>query len=460
MARRLSKAGCTDACRFGTRCIAILCWACTAPALAALYDGGLGYLLSYDSNASRSSANPRPVWTGQLFGGLAYEERSPELYARLLSQVERRSFSNTYSDDMGFFFDGAAVWTISPRQFTWSVEDVAREANLSLVSPDTPNNRAKTNSFSTGPELTLNISPTDIPVLGARYGRYDVRGVTTTEGLGDTQRGTVYSRWLHLVSTETTLSLNFAATRIHIDPPALFTDLSREDLFFRYESLSPFNRHTVDVGSTRIAQYGGQELTGRLARYAAQRSLTPDSVLRVLLADQISDTYSDTVGVFSIASMPAIQDAGAVPPLGAANSAAGNVYRSQRGEITYAKRSEPIGFSLLGYGRRVNYVDPTAPDYGEHGARFSLSWVVSLEAQPYAFLDYTKRNFPLSGEENIDRSIRVGVSSRLSRSFTVSLEAGQDERQSNVPDASFVNRRATLLLGYSTGPLYSARSRR
>ena len=453
---RLSKAGRTSPCWFGT-CIAILCWvgAGGAPALAD-YDVGLGFSLTHESNITKTP-DPRADRTEQLFAGLAYEERSAELYARLVAQVERRHFTyDTFPDDTGFFFNGTAVWTISPRQFTWSFEDVFEEVNLNLSSPDTPVNRTRTNSLSTGPEFTFNVNPANTPVVGARYGRYDVQ-----LGGGDNERYTLYARWLHLLSAPTTLSLNFVGSRIYFVPPAPFyTDLSRGDLFFRYEFVSPFNRQTVDAGTTRVRQYGGQGLNGRLFRYSAEVALTSESAFRVFLADQFSDTYSDTVVSFSIPTLPGIQGEATAAPLAAASVAAGgDVYRSRRGELAYASRFESFGYILQGYVRSVDY-QSLPQDYDEKGGRLSLSWLFSVEAQPYAFAQYMRRTFEISREQDTELRTGVGVAYRLSRSLTLTAEVGQEERQSNVPGVAYVDRRGMLLLGYSTGPLYSARPRR
>jgi hypothetical protein len=164
--------------------------------------------------------------------------------------------------------------------------------------------------------------------------------------------------------------------------------------------------------------------------------------------------------------MPSIQGEAAAAPLTAASIAAGgDVYRSQRGELAYSNRIDPFGFTLEGYVRSVDYA--TLPqDYAEIGGRLSLSWFVSIEARPYAFAQYMKRSFasvcdPLCfSEQDTGRRIGAGVGYRLSRSLTLTAEVGQEERQSNVPGAAYVDRRGMLLLGYSTGPLYSARPRR
>lgn len=460
---QLSEAGRTNACRFGTCCIAMLCWVGTGavPALAGELDLGIGLALTHESNVAKTS-DPRADTSEQLFAGLAYQERSADLYARVLAQVERRNYArDTFPDDNGYYFDGTAVWTISPRLFIWSFEDVFQEVNLALSSPDTPTNRTRTNSLSTGPEFTFTVNPTNTPVIGARYGRYDVQNST-----GDNERNTIYARWLNLLNPSTTLSLNAIGTRIYFAPPALYTDLSRGDLFFRYELVTPFNRQMVDAGTSRVKQYGGQALDGRLFRYTGELALTSESALRVVLADQFSDTYSDTVVAFSIPTLPSIQGEATAAPLATASvAAAGDVYRSRRGELAYSNRIESFGFTLQGYVRSVDFAS-VPQDYDEYGGRFSLSWLFSAETQPFASAQYMKRSFasvcePLcSGEEDIERRLGAGVSYRLSRSLTLAAEAGREQRQSNVQGASYVNRRAMLLLGYSTGPLYSARSRR
>ena len=443
----------------------MLCWvgAGAVPALAGDLDLGMGLALTHESNVTKTS-DPHADRYEQLFAGLAYQERSAELYARMVAQVERRNYSrDTFPDDNGYYFDGTAVWTISPRLFIWSFEDVFQEVNITLSSPDTPTNRTKTNSLSTGPEFTFTVNPTNTPVIGARYGRYDIKN-----GIGDNERNTIYGRWLHLLSPSTTLSLNAIGSRIYFAPPALYTDLSRGDLFFRYQLVTPFNRQMVDAGTSRVKQYGGQGLDGRLFRYTGELALTSESALRVVLADQFSDTYSDTVVAFSIPTLPSIQGEATAAPLAIASvAAAGDVYRSRRGELAYSNRIESFGFTLQGYVRSVDFAS-VPQDYIEKGGRFSLSWLFSAEMQPYAFAQYMARTFSdtilqgnqLIHEEDIERRLGAGVSYRLSRSLTLAGEAGREQRQSNVEGASYVDRRAMLLLGYSTGPLYSARSRR
>lgn len=462
---------CTNACWLGTCCVALLSWAGSGrvPVFAAEYDVGGGYALARDSDITRGTTStkcpspPCPEWTEQLFGGLAYTENSTELTARLLAQVEKRHFvRDVYPDDSGFFLDGAAVWTISPRFFTWTVQDVYRELNTSPTDPATPATLQKTNSLSTGPEFTFRVNPTDTPTIGARYGQFRLHGTQTgTESTGDSDRYTLYALWLHQMSAATTLSPNLVATRIHFEPPALYSDISREDYFFRANYVQPNVRQTADVGTTRLVEYGGQDYNGKLLRYTGQWVRTTESALRIFLADQISDTYTDAIQNqdYEISTIPSIRGEAAAMPITVTNFAIPDIYHSQLGELTYANRNEALGYTVEGHLRRVDYA--TLPnDYSEKGGRISLSWLFSEEAQAFAFTQYVKRTFSSLDEQDAYRDMAVGMIYKLGRTLSLRLEAGRQERQSNLPQSSFVDNRVMMVLGYSTGPLFSPQPRR
>jgi len=415
-------------------------------------------VLTHDSNITRSSADPRAEWTEALFAGIAYAERTVDLTARVLAQVERRNFAqNTYRGDTGYFLNGAAVWIIAPQQLSWTVEDLAGESLLNLTAPDTPANRTRVNSLSTGPEFTFRVNPTDMPVIGARYGRYDIQGP------GDNQRYTGYARWLHRLSEPERLSLNYEVTRVHFTPPALLQNFLREDRFLRYERLSPPNSLTLEGGTTHVQRYGADQTNGRLARVAALYALTSDAAVRLNLSDQVSDSATDLIrGVASATSTmtPASpSELAAAVPLTGSNVAAGDVYRSKRGELIYIAQGGRARYNLQGYARRVDFVT-LDQDYREAGGRMTLTWVQSDAVRIYAYTDYVKRTFPSLQERDTDRTSTLGVTYGLTPSLSVSAEGRLMERDSNVPLQSFVDRRVMLLLGYSTGPVYVASSRR
>ena len=446
-----------------------------APALAGQYDYGAGFALTHDSNITRTSTDPRAEWTEALFAGIAYAERTVDLTARLLAQVERRNFvRNTYRDDTGYFLNGAAVWTITPQQLSWTVEDIATESLLNLTAPDTPANRTKTNSLSTGPEFAFRLNPVNQPIIGARYGRYDIQGP------GDNQRYTGYARWLHRLSEPEKLSLNYEVTRVDFTPPALFPNFLRQDQFLGYETLSPLNSLIFEAGTTRVQRYGGDQTNGRLVRLAALHALTSETAVRLNLSDQISDTATDLIrGVARVTSTmtPATPfESAAAVPLTGSNVATGDVYRGRRGELIYVTQGGRIGYNVQGYARRVDFVT-LEQNYREVGGNVSLTWTQTDTVRVYAYADYLKRTFPSLArtvpdpilgpnfdERDTYRTAALGVTYRLTPKLSVSAEGRRQERDSklppDVPSHDFVDKRFMLVLGYSTGPLYTASSRR
>jgi hypothetical protein len=146
-------------------------------------------------------------------------------------------------------------------------------------------------------------------------------------------------------------------------------------------------------------------------------------------------------------------------PLTVTNFAVPDIYHSQFGEFTYANRSEAFGYSLQGHLRRVDYAN-LPNDYSEKGGRISVSWLFSAEAQAFAYTQYVKRIFSSLDEQDADRDMALGLIYKLGRTLSLRLEAGRLERQSNLPNTSYVDHRAMMVLGYSTGPLFSPQPRR
>lgn len=411
---------------------------------------GAGYSLTYDSNITRVPNNAIAEWTQSLIGGFAYQERTIDVDARLLAQAERRDYlRNTYSDEKVYYVDGAAVWTISPRQFTWTVEDVAHQVRTDITTPDTPSNRTNANSLSTGPEFIFRLDPADTAVIGSRYGRFDI------DGPGDNERYSGYARWLHSVSAQTTLSANYAATRVNYQDPSAFNNFLLEAWFLRYETRPSPNGMTIDFGTSRVTREGAEALNGRLARLTLLRQLTSESSLQVSFAEEYSDTGSDLLGTVTIPTQPT----GGVPSTPATIVAQGDAYYSKRGDLAYVNQGGHFGIDLRGYARSIDY-QTLNQDFDEHGGRFECSYLFSGETRLRAYTEYVRRTFLDFYQRDTLRNSAVGVTYRLTRNVNITAEAGLFEESSTLPSNNFVDRRVMLLLAYSSGPLYTVQSRR
>jgi Putative beta-barrel porin 2 len=436
--------------------VAMLSWAClgAAPILAGESDFGVGYSLTHETNIGRVETSPRAEWTEALMGGFSYLENTADVSARVLAQMERRHFvRHVYGDDTNGFLDGAAVWTILPRQLAWTVEDTYRQVLLDITAPDTPTNRTKSNALSTGPDFTVPLSSSNLVVIGGRYGRLDIQN-----SINDNKRRSAYVRGLHVLSTQATLSLNYEAGRAYFEPGAqVFASILREDWFARYETHFSANSAVIDLGTSRVTRYGGQSLNGRrFARLTLTEAFSSQSVLRMALSDQYSDTYTDMIK--GVTSSTAPTDTGAGGPHGP-DFANGDVYRLRRGDLAYTNNDGRFGYTLQAYGRRFDF-EILPQDFHEEGGRFVWTWVYSGAMRFIASTDYTKRTFDSFDREDKDRALSASVVFRLNRNLTITTEGARIERRSTVPFNSFVDNRVMLLLGYSTGPLYEARSRR
>jgi hypothetical protein len=434
---------------FGSWCSAIL-WLTVSgilPVQAAQYEYGIGFSVTHTSNSFRVPSDPRADWIEVPSGRLGYLENTVDVSSLIRAQVERRNYvRDTFGDDTGVRLNGALLWRIFPRQITWAVEDVASEIRIDASTPDTPANRTQTNSLSTGPDFTFRMSQSADLVVGARYGRFDIRGP------GDSQRYTAYGRWLERISGPTTLSLNYEASRTHFEPPSLFDRHHRENLFARFDTRSLDmrsyrNSMTIDLGATRVTRSGEETVSRPLARLSAVHQLNSESMIRAYLSEEMSDNYSDLIQTVNAPTGGTVQGA-----LAGSFVASTDLYRSQRGDLTYDVNSGGrFGYTLQGYARRIAYVQSQSRDYDERGVRVTWTWLSLAGTQIGAYGDYLKRTFVTLDQKDSERSSVLRATYLLSRSVNVAVEGGRFSRDSTATQTNFVDRRVMLTLSYSSG---------
>lgn len=428
-------------------------WFWASSGLAAQLDYGGGLYASHETNINRTEIGGRPEITEAVFGGFALSENTGDVNGHVLAQVERRHFVNgTFSDDTTAYVDGAGLWTILPRRLTWLLEDTFREVQLDLTAPDTPSNRAKSNSLNTGPNYTVPLSSTNSVLLSGRYGRFDIQN-----SVNDNRRYGLLVSGIHSLSTQSRISANYEAIRTFFEPVATaFPEILREDEYFRYESLYAGSGASVDVGSSRVIRYGGDPLVGNLVRVTLIKALGPFSAVRLLYADEISDTYSDVIRGINNSSSPA--DSGVVVLQGTTFGTA-DIYHSKRGELGYGNQGARFQYTLLGYGRTVDF-QTLDEDYDERGGRMTLNWILSGTTRVGVYGDYLRRDYLSFARQDIDRNYYLNGEFRVNRNISVTLFGNIAQRDSSVAGQSYVDRKIMLLLGYSSGSLFGPQSRR
>ena len=437
-----------------------LAW--STPILAAQVDYGVGLSATYESNSFRTTTDPRRELYESFMVAASIRENNSDLSLRALAQIEHRHFTqHTFSDDTTTFLDGAALWTIAPQRLTWALDDTFREVQVNVTAPDTPGNRTKSNTLSTGPDLTFALDSADSVIVGGRYGRFDVENSNT-----DNKRYGGYLRGVHLLSLQSKVSLNAEVNRVFFEPEATpFPNVLQNNFYGRYESLYAGSGATLDLGKTHVAQLdGGQTLDGPIARLTLFKAFSLESTVRLSYSDQISDTYSDLLRGITLAGVP--NDPAAVVVQGLATAA---LYHSKLGSAAYLNQGGRFQYTLVATGRKVDFAT-LDEDYEERTGRMYLAWVQSGAMRFSASFDYSRRTYqtllvdpatPGSAlRQDIDKNYIATVEYRLNQSLTATLVANLIRRDSNVPAVSYIDRRAMLLLGYTFGHQFEMQSRR
>jgi hypothetical protein len=443
----------------------VLCWVCTgaAPSLAVQIDYGVGLSATYESNIYKTTTNPAPELYWSYIGAAFIRESNQDLDLRTLIQIEHRKFTkHTFPDDTTAFLDGAALWTLMPRRLTWALEDTFREIQLNVTAPDTPGNRTKSNTLSTGPDLTFTVDSSNSVVVGGRYGRFDVQNSDT-----DNKRYTGYLRGLHLLSLQSKLSLNAEVTRVFFEPAATaFPNVLQENLYARYESLYAGSGVTLDLGRTHVTQLdGGQSLAGNIERVALFKAFGPASTLRVTYSNEISDTYSDLIRGVTLTAAPL--DPGVVVLQGLATA---DLYHSELATAAYINQDGRFQYTVLALGRKVDFAT-LDEDYDEKGGRLYATWVQSGTTRFTLSGDFSRRTYstlladptnPAGSPTRVDtdRNYIASMDYKLNRNLTLTMVANLLRRDTNAPGLSYVDRRVMVLAGYSFGHQFDVQSRR
>jgi hypothetical protein len=425
----------------GARCAALLVLlSCHVEAGAGELAFGAGYTFTYETNPTRAVTNPVSDVRHEVLAGFAYQETTSSVKARALAQAEARRYRrDTFPDDTFLYFDGAAVWSMVPRTLDWTVEDNLGETRIDLSIPDTPNNRIQSNTFTTGPDLTLRLGSATNLILGGRYGKYDL------EDAGGNERFTGSARLQHLLTGASKLTLNYEHTLLQVEPPTAVAEARREDLYLRFESRSSTaNEVALDLGATRIAPEGHEEATHPRAQLSFARQLTTATGIRGSVSDYVSDAYTDSL---------TRQIVFLAPPPG------NDVYRAQAVALSIASVSGALSFNLQGYGRKIDY-ELIDGDYDEAIGRLDMAWQSSPDLRLGANAEYIKRTFASSGTADIEKTATLGFTYLLTRALSIAVDAGYQEVENTGAPGIITASRLRAIVGYSTLPLYTPRSRR
>lgn len=419
-------------------------------AAAAEFAYGVGYVGEHSSNITRTPTNEKSDWINTFIAGIAYRDIGPELATHVVGQVEEVDYhKDTFDDGPQYYLDAAAIWTISPRRLTWTLEDRYSQARLNVAAQDTPTNRVGANVFATGPDVFLRFGALNTMVIGARYGQMYFGGNDA-----DNSRYAGYGRWLYQMDSATTVSLNYEGLKVEFDNDIANVNYTRRDAFLRLDIRPVPSHFTLDLGSTRIERERGDEVDGSLARLSWLRQINSGSFLNVTVSREYSDAAMQLLSTVTNPAEAPVPSAGSVSIANGQDVVSGDVFYARRAEVAYSNVGPQFGFNVRAFRRHFDY-QISDQDRNETGGRVEITHNPEGTFVSSIYGEFQKTNFLNFVRDDNDRTLGVRLLYRSTRTLTFGLEGANMRRRSTDPSFEFTDTRVLVSVIYSSSSLFT-----
>jgi hypothetical protein len=416
---------------------------------------GIGYLGEYTSNVQLTPTNPQEDWINSILAGIAYRENSPELAANVLAQAEFRNYTRDYYQDETLgYLNAAAVWTITPQRFLWTLVDSLNQLPQSSIFAPTPTNLETVNAFATGPDFLFTLDPTNVLVFGARVGNTWLKEGITDQNIFATVLG-----WRHKIDAISQFSLNLVDSKIvytETQPvlPTTLLDYLREDLYLRYDRRQTLSRFVMDIGRTRILPDGEiDSVSEPLVHLDLARRLSSDSAVGLSLRREVMDVGSALLAGVADPTVPELITA--PPGTSFTALATGDIFITRGSEAYYNLTGHYFGWQASIYQHEFEYRHLFLEDRIESGARLQASYNFSATVTASAYSGTQKTDYQHPAILNRDVNYGLLMTYRLNPSLTLSLDASHTERNSSEQLLGYEVTRGIVRLIYSSTPSFS-----
>lgn len=411
-------------------------------ALALQGDYSVGAGVEYSDNITLDSGNERNdlIWIGLV--GLSVSEESSNINGAARALIEHRKYSeNTFDDETLLTLRSALDWRISENRFHWRIEDYFEQQFLDRQAPETPDNRVGTNVLSTGPDFFLRLDSVNSAEMGLRYSDYYFE-----ESEADSERKSGYLRWIHKLRRGGELSVNWGLQDVAFDENVAHTDFDRQDLFASYDKQQAHTTLGVDLGISRIDRQNNDTIDGFLGRLLWTQEFRAASLIQIDASVQYTDTGLDL--------LTAGQRGRELDIVGEQLSA--DIFHDQRVEVTYQLGTAANSLEVQAIVRDEDFETDQSLDRTSHGGRILGRRAIAPLVTGTAFADYRRTKYRDDGEVQKDSSLGLGLSYRLARQLTASLQYRFMLRSSNIDVSEYDENRLTFVVYYGSDP-YSYR---
>jgi len=430
-----------------------------AYALQANYQ--LSYQGEYSSNAKKSGAtttNAQGVadYLSTFRGELGLKEAQGRFRYDVTSAMELRHYANgTYKPDAVLMLDATSNWLISPRRFEWAFENYLGESQIRIQNANTPDNRQFTNTFVTGPSVTLRFGKTDNMVLNARFSD-DYEEITNNAA----QRASGSLEWQHRISLLSSVSATISSTDVRYkDVLATGGDSKTLDAFVGFQTQQARSTFSLDLGESQGESDRRGSTSNALGRLAWAYQMSGSSQFSLSAAQELTDSGRRRVAV--------AQGAVAVNPI--VQSTGNGLFETRRVNGSFSQSWQTDSVNITAYGERQDYLnDPsdsvqTVIITGRVSGRdsdvfgFDASWSHSINRRldvafngSYSLSTYPTVLSPLSSTAREDTNQNVGLSLQYQwgKFLALGSSISHGERDSNVFGQDYKDTRFSVTVIY------------
>lgn len=408
-----------------------------------------------DTTDSGGVDGPRSDIQSQVRLDVGLTDSTAKFDTELSYAFTARDFKNDLqSDNEVVDGDARILWTPLPDRLAWELTNNVSDTVRNALLADTPDNRQQRNIFSTGPNITVRVSPVDQLSAELRYVDVNVESSNDNTGAtadalqqgSDSERKLGRLRWTHGLSAVS----DFLARAEYEDVEASF-DLTYTRLLVGYGARLRNGSYEIYVGANKVEPDVGEEFDGSVVQVAFTHDFGGHS-LDITLVKEATDT-SVGFGTSSLRS-------DTFNPRDS-NFDSFSIVERQRADITYQN------FLICGAcSVRVNafyddqdYQDRDADqgflaqarDQKRYGFTVGLIYALRSNVDLVANADYNVTDFvdDPDGLEYESSAYTLGLNYDVVRNVSIGLRVRQLTRDATVEGLDFDELRGGITLRYT-----------
>ena len=203
--------------------------------------------LESDDNIRKENTNEKSdlKQTVGVDVGLDYQSRAITLgmqYGLTHEEYQQNSYDGKTRLE-GFL---SAMFSSNPERYSWVFQHQQTIANISSLGANTSDNTEQRSTFTTGPNINLNLSPVDVLTASARY----IDTSFDQSGGNDSQRNQAQLSLQHRLNQFNSVGLNASYTDVEAEQRD--DGYKQQQLGLTYNSQLKYGQYSLEVGGSKL----------------------------------------------------------------------------------------------------------------------------------------------------------------------------------------------------------------